>query len=97
LDFHDGQHKQAALTALLTPFVKALGYVNSVHAKNYLTGVVTNESQSDATRLLAISAMGNSGPQAHELKRLVEQKKLPQEFMAPAIRALTSPPKPKTR
>ena len=79
------------------PFIKALGYVNSVHAKNYLTGVVANESQPEATRLLAISAMSNSGPQAQELKRLVEQKKLPQEFMAPAIRALTLSPNPDTR
>lgn len=79
------------------PFIKTLGYVNSVHAKNYLTGVVANESQPEAIRLLAISAMGNSGPQAQELKRLVEQKKLPQEFMAPAIRALTLSPNPDTR
>ncbi len=79
------------------PFIKTLGYVNSVHAKNYLTGVVTNESQPETIRLLAISAMGNSGPQAQELKRLVEQKKLPQEFMAPAIRALTLSPNPDTR
>jgi putative membrane-bound dehydrogenase-like protein len=79
------------------PFITALGYVNSVHAKNYLTGVVTNESQPEAIRLLAISAMGNSGPQAQELRRLVEQKKLPQEFMAPAIRALTLSPNPDTR
>jgi len=79
------------------PFITALGYVNSVHAKNYLTGVVTNESQPEAIRLLAISAMGNSGPQAQELKRLVEQKKLPQEFLAPAIRALTLSPNPDTR
>ncbi|MDG2130043.1 MAG: PQQ-dependent sugar dehydrogenase [Fuerstiella sp.] len=79
------------------PFITALGYVNSVHAKNYLTGVVTNESQPEAIRLLAISAMGNSGLQAQELRRLVEQKKLPQEFMAPAIRALTLSPNPDTR
>jgi putative membrane-bound dehydrogenase-like protein len=79
------------------PFIKALGYVNSVHAKNYLTDVVTNESQPEATRLLAISAMGNSRPQALELKRLVEQKALPQEFMAPAVRTLTLSPDPDTR
>lgn len=79
------------------PFITALGYVNSVHAKNYLTGVVTNESQPEAIRLLAISAMGNAGPQAQELKRLVEQKELPQEFLAPAVRALTLSPNPDTR
>ena len=79
------------------PFIKALGYVDSVHAKNYLSGTVTNEAQPEATRLLAISAMGNKRPQALELKRLMEQKKLPQEFMAPAIRALTLSPDPDTR
>ena len=79
------------------PFITALGYVNSVHAKNYLTGVVTNESQPETIRLHAISAMGNSPPQARELKRLVEQNELPQEFMAPAIRALTLSPNPDTR
>lgn len=79
------------------PFITALGFVNSVHAKNYLTGVVTNESQPATTRLLAVSAMGNSPHQARELMRLVEQKKLPQEFLAPAIRALTLSPNPDTR
>ena len=79
------------------PFITALSYVNSVRAKNYLTGVVINESQPPAIRLLAISAMGNSPPQARELKRLVEQKKRSQEFMAPAVQALTLSPDPDTR
>jgi len=79
------------------PFIKALGYVGNQHAKNYLAGVVTNEAQPEATRLLAISAMGNARTPAVELRRLVQQKQLPQEFMAPAIAALLLSPSPDTR
>ena len=80
-----------------TPFIKALGYVDNQHSKNYLTGVVTNESQTEATRLLAIAAMGQSAVPARHLMALVEQNKLPKEFLAPAIRALTLSPGPDTR
>ncbi|MFP6691663.1 MAG: PVC-type heme-binding CxxCH protein, partial [Pirellulales bacterium] len=89
-------------TALADPsrsaaFIKALGYVDNQHSKNYLTGVVTNESQPEATRLLAIAAMGQTSNSAAELVRLVQQNKLPKEFLAPAIRALTLSPNPQTR
>ena len=80
-----------------TPFIKALGYVDNQHSKNYLTGVVTNESQPEATRLLAIASMGQSSTPARELMGLVEQNRLPKEFLAPAIRALTLSPGPNTR
>ena len=80
-----------------TPFIKALAYVDNQHSKNYLTGVVTNESQPEAIRLLAIAAMGQSSTPAAELMRLVEQNRLPKEFLAPAIRALTLSPGPNTR
>ena len=79
------------------PFIKALGFVNNEHSRNYLTAVVTNESQPEATRLLAIAAMGQSSVPARELVRLVEQNKLPKEFLAPAVRALTLSPGPDTR
>jgi len=79
------------------PFIKTLGYIDNQHAKNYLTGVVTNEAQPEAMRLLAISAMGNARTPAVELRRLVQQKQLPQEFMAPAIAALLLSPTPDTR
>ena len=80
-----------------TPFIKALAYVDNQHSKNYLTGVVTNESQPEAIRLLAIAAMGQSSTPAAELMKLVEQNRLPKEFLAPAIRALTLSPGPNTR
>ncbi|MEO2023222.1 MAG: HEAT repeat domain-containing protein, partial [Pirellulaceae bacterium] len=80
-----------------TPFIKALGYVDNQHSKNYLTGVVTNESQPEATRLLAIASMGQSSTPARELMGLVENNRLPKEFLAPAIRALTLSPGPNTR
>jgi putative membrane-bound dehydrogenase-like protein len=80
-----------------TPFIKALGYVDNQHSKNYLTGVVTNESQPEARRLLAIASMGQSSTPANELMGLVEQNRLPKEFLAPAIRALTLSPGPNTR
>ena len=80
-----------------TAFIKALGYVDNEHSRNYLTGVVTNESQPEATRLLAIAAMGQTSTPARELVKLVQQNKLPQEFLAPAIRALTLSPGPDTR
>ena len=79
------------------PFIRALGYIDNEHAKNYLTGVVTNEAQPEATRLLAISSMGNTRTPAVELMHLVQQNSLPQEFLAPAIRALTLSPDPDTR
>jgi len=79
------------------PFIRALGYIDNEHAKNYLSGVVTNEAQPEATRLLAISSMGNMRTPAVELMHLVQQQKLPQEFLAPAIRALTLSPRPDTR
>lgn len=80
-----------------TPYIKALAYINNQHSKNYLTAVATNESQPEATRLLAIAAMGQSSTPARELMALVEQNKLPKEFLAPAIRALTLSPGPDTR
>jgi putative heme-binding domain-containing protein len=80
-----------------TPYIKALAYINNQHSKNYLTAVVTNESQPEATRLRAIAAMGQSSTPARELMALVEQNKLPKEFLAPAIRALTLSPGPDTR
>ena len=80
-----------------TPYIKALGYVDNQHSKNYLMGVVTNESQPEATRLLAIAAMGQSSTPARQLMALVEQNRLPKEFLAPAIRALTLSPGPDTR
>ena len=80
-----------------TAFIKAIRYVGNVHAKNYLTGVVTNEAQPEATRLLAISAMGQTSIPARGLMQLVQRKKLPTEFLAPAIRALTLSPGPDTR
>ena len=80
-----------------TPFIKALGYVRSTYAKNSLSNIATNESQPEATRLLAISAMGKVSGHARELMRLVQRKELPQEFIAPAIRALTLSPGPDTR
>ncbi len=97
--FKQSEHISKALAdpTRSTPFIKALGYVDNVHAKNYLTQLVTDEAQPETARLLAISSMGNVGPQARELMRLVEQKKLPQEFIAPAIRALTLSPNPDTR
>ena len=71
--------------------------MDNEHSRTYLTGVVTNESQPEATRLLAIAAMGQSSVSARELVRLVEQNKLPKEFLAPAVRALTLSPGPGTR
>ena len=78
-------------------FIKAIRHVGNVHAKNYLSGVVTNEAQPEATRLLAIEAMGQTPTPARELVRLVQQNKLPREFLAAAIRALTLSPGPDTR
>ncbi len=89
--------KALADPARATAFIKAIRYVGNVHAKNYLTGVITNEAQPEATRLLAISAMGQTSIPARSLMQLVQQDKLPREFLAPAIRALTLSPGPDTR
>ncbi|MBN84063.1 MAG: dehydrogenase [Planctomycetaceae bacterium] len=89
--------KELADPSRSAPFIKALGFVDNEHSRTYLTGVVTNESQPEATRLLAIAAMGQSAVPARELVRLVEQNKLPKEFLAPAVRALTLSPGPGTR
>jgi putative membrane-bound dehydrogenase-like protein len=89
--------KALADPARATQFIKAIRYVGNVHAKNYLSGVVTNEAQPEATRLLAIEAMGQTPIPARELVRLVQQNKLPKEFLAAAIRALTLSPGPDTR
>ncbi len=89
--------KALADPARATPLIKAIRFVGNVHARNYLTGVVTNEAQPEATRLLAISAMGQTPIPARGLMQLVQQEKLPKEFLAPAIRALTLSPGPDTR
>ena len=80
-----------------SPFIKALGFVDNEHSRNYLTGVVTNEAQPEAIRLLAIASMGQSSVPAQELVKLVQQNRLPKEFLAPAVRALTLSPGPGTR
>ncbi|MAB91070.1 MAG: hypothetical protein CMJ90_16685, partial [Planctomycetes bacterium] len=80
-----------------TPFIKAIGYVGTDDSRNYLLGVVTNESQPEATRLLAIAAMGQTSISAQALMKLVQENRLPKEFLAPAIRALTLSPNPDTR
>lgn len=80
-----------------TPFIKALGYVGNEHSRNYLLGVVTNESQPEATRRLAIAAMGQTSIAAQSLMKLVQDNGLPKEYLASAIAALTLSPDPNTR
>ena len=62
-----------------------------------LRTVTTDEARLEASRLLAITALGRSSSGAGALMQLVQQKKLPAKFMPPAIRSLASSPGPNTR
>ena len=89
--------KALADPARAMQFIEAISYVDNVHAKNYLSGVVTNEAQPEATRLVAIAAMGQTPQPSWELMRLVQENRVPKEFLAAAIRSLTLSPGPTTR
>ncbi|MEC9094754.1 MAG: PVC-type heme-binding CxxCH protein [Planctomycetota bacterium] len=80
-----------------SPILKSLGYIDNVHAKNFLTNTATDSAQPESIRLLAISSMAHSRTHALELIRLLDTAKLPPEFIPAAIRALTLSPTPDTR
>ena len=62
-----------------------------------LRTVTTDEARLEASRLLAITALGRSSSGAGVLMQLVQQKKLPAKFMPPAIQSLAASPGPNTR
>ena len=77
--------------------LKALGFVGNNQAVAMLRTVTTDEARLEASRLLAITALGRSSSGAGALMQLVQQKKLPAKFMPPAIQSLASSPGPNTR
>ena len=80
-----------------TAIIRALGFVGNNQAVAMLRTVTTDEARLEASRLLAITALGRSSSGAGALMQLVQQKKLPAKFMPPAIRSLASSPGPNTR
>ena len=77
--------------------LKALGFVSNNEAVAMLRAVTTDEARLEASRLLAITALGRSSSGAGVLMQLVQQKKLPAKFMSPAIQSLAASPTPNTR
>ncbi|MDC0144807.1 c-type cytochrome, partial [Verrucomicrobia bacterium] len=77
--------------------LKALGFVSNNEAVAMLRAVTTDEARLEASRLLAITALGRSSSGAGVLMQLVQQKKLPAKFMSPAIQSLAASPSPNTR
>ena len=97
--FKEGHRIAAALNDpnQASAFLKALGFVGNNRAVAILRVVVTDEAQLEASRLLAITALGRSSSGAGVLMQLVRQKKLPAKFMPTAIRSLAASPGPNTR
>jgi len=97
--FKEDHRIEAALSdSNQTPaFIKALGFVGNKQAVAMLQTLTTDEARLEASRLLAITALGRSSSGAGVLMQLVQQKKLPAKFMPPAIRSLASSPGPNTR
>lgn len=93
----DPIHKAINDPQRASPFIKSLGYVGDGQATALLSGIVTDDAKPKATRLLAISSMSDSSSHAKELMRLVKVKSLPEDFLAPAVGALTLSPGPDTR
>jgi putative membrane-bound dehydrogenase-like protein len=77
--------------------LKTLGFVGNDQAVAILRAVITDEARLEASRLLAITALGQSSSGAGVLMQLVQQKKLPAKFMPPAIQSLAASPGPNTR
>ncbi|MEC8989449.1 MAG: hypothetical protein VYB66_09385, partial [Verrucomicrobiota bacterium] len=97
--FKEGHRIAAALNKpnQAPALLKALGFMGNNEAVAMLRAVTTDESQLEASRLLAITALGRSTSGAGVLMQLVQQKKLPAKFMSPAIQSLAASPSPNTR
>ncbi len=97
--FKEGHRIAAALSKpnQAPALLKALGFVGNNEAVAMLRAVTTDEARLEASRLLAITALGRSSSGAGVLMQLVQQKKLPAKFMPPAIQSLAASPGPNTR
>ena len=97
--FKEDHRIEAALSdSNQTPaFIKALGFLGNKQAVAMLQTLTTDEARLEASRLLAITALGRSSSGAGVLMQLVQQKKLPAKFMSPAIQILAASPSPNTR
>jgi putative membrane-bound dehydrogenase-like protein len=97
--FKEGHRIAAALNKpnQAPALLKALGFVGNNQAVAMLRTVTTDEARLEASRLLAITALGRSSSGAGVLMQLVQQKKLPAKFMPPAIQSLAASPGPNTR
>ena len=97
--FKEGHRIAAALNKpnQAPALLKALGFVGNNQAVVMLRTVTTDEARIEASRLLAIMALGRSSSGAGVLMQLVQQKKLPAKFMPPAIQSLAASPGPNTR
>jgi len=97
--FKEGHRIAAALNKPnQTPaLLKALRFVGNNEAVAMLRAVTTDESRLEASRLLAITALGRSSSGAGVLMQLVQQKKLPAKFIPSVIQSLAASPGPNTR